>query len=83
MINALWCSRIVALTPDAVWCYTQDTFFLGGGGADILPLIKRTKITRKQKWEEKQMYGNFKRQTSEISVEKTCSVAIFQETDLG
>ena len=28
-------------------------------------------ITRKQKWEEKQMYEYFKRQTSEISHEKT------------
>ena len=25
--------------------------------------IKKSKITRKQKWEEKQMYGHFKRQT--------------------
>ena len=33
--------------------------------------INRTKITRKQKWEEKQLYGYFKRQTSEISHEKT------------
>ena len=33
--------------------------------------IKRTKLTRKQKWEEKQVYGHFKRQTSEISHEKT------------
>ena len=30
-----------------------------------------TKITRKQKWEEKQLYGYFKRQTSEISYVKT------------
>ena len=28
--------------------------------------INRTKITRKQKWGEKQLYGYFKRQTSEI-----------------
>ena len=27
------------------------------------------KITRKQKWEEKQLYGYFKRQTREISRE--------------
>ena len=33
--------------------------------------INRTKITRKQKWEEKQLYRHFKRQTSEISHEKT------------
>ena len=33
--------------------------------------INRTKITRKQKWEEKQLYGYFKRQTSEISHVKT------------
>ena len=31
--------------------------------------INRTAITRKQKWEEKQMYGYFKRQTSKISHE--------------
>ena len=31
----------------------------------------RTKITRKQKWEEKQFYGHFKRLTSNISHEKT------------
>ena len=33
--------------------------------------INRTKITRKQKSKEKQQYGQFKRQTSEISREKT------------
>ena len=31
--------------------------------------INRTKITRKQKWEEKQLYGYFKRQTYAISLE--------------
>ena len=31
----------------------------------------RTTITRKQKWEEKQLYGRFKRLTSDISHEKT------------
>ena len=30
-----------------------------------------TKITRKQNWEEKQLYGYFKRQTNELSHEKT------------
>ena len=30
-----------------------------------------TTITRKQKWEEKQHYGHFKRQTNDISYEKT------------
>ena len=34
-------------------------------------IINRTKITRKQKWGEKQLYGHFKRQTNEISDEKT------------
>ena len=33
--------------------------------------INRTKITRKQKWEEKQLYGYFMRKTSEISHRKT------------
>ena len=33
--------------------------------------INRTTITRKQKWEEKQLYGYFKRQTNENSHEKT------------
>ena len=33
--------------------------------------INRTTITRKQKWEEKQLYGRFKRLTSNISHEKT------------
>ena len=33
--------------------------------------INRTKITSKQKWEEKQLYGHFKWQTSDISHEKT------------
>ena len=33
--------------------------------------INRTKITRKQKWEEKQLYGHFKQQTSNITNEKT------------
>ena len=32
--------------------------------------IYKTKITRKQKWEEKQLYGYFKQQTSKISHEK-------------
>ena len=32
--------------------------------------INRATITRKQKWEEKQLYGYFKWQTSEISYEK-------------
>ena len=31
----------------------------------------RTIITRKQKWEEKQLYGYFMRQTCKISPEKT------------
>ena len=31
---------------------------------------QQKKITKKQKWEEKQLYGHFKRQTSEISHEK-------------
>ena len=31
----------------------------------------RTEITRKQNWEEKQLYGHFKRLTSDISHEKT------------
>ena len=30
-----------------------------------------TTITRKQKWEEKQLYGRFKQLTSDISHEKT------------
>ena len=29
--------------------------------------IRRTEITRKQKWEEKQLYGRFKQLTSDIS----------------
>ena len=33
--------------------------------------VKRTRITRKQKWEEKQLYRHFKWQTSDISQEKT------------
>ena len=33
--------------------------------------ISRTEINRKQKWEEKQLYGRFKRLTSDISPEKT------------
>ena len=33
--------------------------------------INRTKITSKQKYEEKQLYWHFKRQRSEISHEKT------------
>ena len=33
--------------------------------------INRTKRTRKQKWEEIQLYGRFKRLTSDISLEKT------------
>ena len=33
--------------------------------------INRTKITRKPKWEEIQLNGHFKRQTSKISHEKT------------
>ena len=33
--------------------------------------INRTEIIRKQKWEEKQVYGCFKRLTIDISQEKT------------
>ena len=33
--------------------------------------INGTKITRKQKWEAKRLYGHFKRQTSEILHEKS------------
>ena len=33
--------------------------------------INRTKIIRKQKWEGKQLYGHFKRRTSEISYKTT------------
>ena len=36
--------------------------------------INRTNITRKQKWEEKQLYGNFKQQTSDISHEENMDV---------
>ena len=35
--------------------------------------INRTEITRKQKWEEKQLNGYFKRQTREILLEMTCT----------
>ena len=34
-------------------------------------MTTRTTINRKQKWEEKQLYGRFKRLTSDISHEKT------------
>ena len=34
-------------------------------------MINKTTITKKQKWEEKQLYGYFKQQTSEISHDKT------------
>ena len=30
-------------------------------------ISNRTEITRKQKWKEKYLYGNFKQQTNEIS----------------
>ena len=33
--------------------------------------ISRPEINRKQKWEEKQLYGRFKQRTSDISHEKT------------
>ena len=33
--------------------------------------INRTEITRKQKWEEKQLYGRFKRLRSDISYKET------------
>ena len=33
--------------------------------------INRKTITKKQKWEEKQLYGYFVRQTDEVSHEKT------------
>ena len=33
--------------------------------------INKTTITKKQKWEEKQQYGYFKQQTSEMSYIKT------------
>ena len=32
---------------------------------------QQRKANRKQKWKEKQLYGYFKRQTSDISLEKT------------
>ena len=34
-------------------------------------MINRTTIARKEKWGEKQLYGYCKRQTGEISNEKT------------
>ena len=37
--------------------------------------IKWTKIIRKQKWEEKQTSGHFKRQTNEITQEKNLDMA--------
>ena len=43
----------------AIWSNTDDM------------RISRTTITRKQKWEEKQIFGRFKRLTSDISHEKT------------
>ena len=36
-------------------------------------MIKKTTITRKQKWEEKHLCGYFKRQTSKIAHRKTWS----------
>ena len=36
--------------------------------------INRTTMTRKQKWEEKQLYGRFKRLLSNISLEKNINV---------
>ena len=33
--------------------------------------VNRTRITRKQKWKEKLLYGRFKILTSDISLEKT------------
>ena len=33
--------------------------------------FNRTKITRKQKWEEKKLYGHFKQLISDISCKKT------------
>ena len=41
--------------------------------------INRTKITRKQKWKERQLYGYFKRQISEISREKKTWVWLKKE----
>ena len=35
-------------------------------------MINRMTIARKQKWEEKQLYGRFKRLINNISYEKTC-----------
>ena len=34
-------------------------------------MINKTRITRKQEWEEKQLYEYFKQKTEEISHEKT------------
>ena len=46
----------------------RKTYYSGQKNIDGI-MINRT-TTRKQKWEEKQVYGYFKRQTSEISHKK-------------
>ena len=38
---------------------------------DIRSDRKRNKKNRNQKWEEKQLYGDFKRQIAEIALKKT------------
>ena len=35
--------------------------------------VNWSEIIRKQKWEEKQLYGRFKRLTSDVLYEKTCT----------
>ena len=49
------------------WLQRPESIYINTNSTSI----KKTKITRKQKWEEKQLYGYFKRQTTEIFHEKT------------
>ena len=50
---------------------SKETFTIVTRNDTNSTMLNRTIISRKQKWEEKQLYGYFKRQTGEISHEKT------------
>ena len=51
-------------------CYLSNSSERPSADADVKN-SQRATITKKQKWEEKQLYGSFKRQTDEILLEKT------------
>ena len=70
-LNSIEDSVDTSIRPFEDYIKTQERLIMAPGNNTNNTKINRTAITKKQKWKEKQLYGYFKRQTSEISHGKT------------